>query len=242
MLISAGMDMLKSRRQFILGIAVLVLLGTVLYGFFTKDTPVQPDHQNNYEGLVTQEEVEQDEVTRNYFLSRISMTQAALAAQQDAYGDDFDWDLYFDIAADANQIGDLVAQREAYEDLLALNPISYIAWGNYARVLTFMGDYDAAKEAHYKALELNASVQHFRDYIGFLQAYEPDSDQEILEMLKLGVEVHGQTRWFMAELAQWYMERGDCENALSHYKVAIANDPDSDALQLEYEEARDACR
>lgn len=233
------MNLLKTRRQLVLGVALLVLVGAVVYGFFTKQGPVQD--QTSYEGLVTEEEVIQDEVTREYFLIRLGFLEAALAAQQDAYGEEFDWDLYLDIAHDAGQIGDLVKQREAYEDLLALNPINFTAWNNYGNVLTFMEDYDAAENAYYQALELNATEDHFRDYIGFLEAFVDDSDQRVREMLELGVEVHGQTRYFMVSLGEWYFERGDCEHAISHYEIAAANDPDFEDIQDRLGEIESAC-
>lgn len=233
------MNLLKSRRQLVLGVALLVLIGTVVYGFLTKQGPVQ--EQSSYEGLVLEEEVIQDNVTREYFLIRLGFLEAALAAQQEAYGEDFDWDLYLDIAHDASQIGDLVTQREAYEDLLALNPINFTAWNNYANVLTFMEDYENAEDAYYKALELNATEDHFRDYISFLDTFVEDSDQRVRETLELGVTVHGQTRYFMVNLGEWYFERGDCENAISHYEIAAANNPDFEDIQLRLNDVQAAC-
>lgn len=236
------MNFLESRRQSVLIIAFLVLAVALIYGFFTSSHTQKAD-EDKYAGLMLQEEVEQDQVTYKYFEHRINVEEAALEAQQFAYGDDFDWDLYLMIGSDANMIGDMVKAREAYEALLALNPIHYTAWNSYANILMIMGDNDAADEAYYRAIEIVQTEENFRDYVYFLEHSYPEGekDERIEEILNLAVTTMGQTRWAMVTLAQWYYDHGDCDRALSHLEIAIANEPDFESLQTDYDELKAAC-
>ncbi|MCH8049299.1 hypothetical protein IH979_01140 [Patescibacteria group bacterium] len=237
------MKLLQTRRQIVLGLAVLVLIAAVVYGFVTSRGG---DATSTYEGLVTQQDVDMDEETRFIFENRVMIFQAALAAQEafeEQTGQRVDWDLYLEIASNANIIGDLATARENYQALLQLNPLHYAAWNNYGGILVQMKDFDAAEDAYLQAIDIFPTQEAYRDYVALLERPETsDRDEEVLEILQDGVRRLGQQTWFMVRLAQWYLEHDDCDQALAHYKVAMQLAPEREAIQKDYQEARASCR
>lgn len=236
------MNIMQTRRQLVLGIALLVLLGAAIYGFINKPTVSEPDKDRDYEGLILINDISMPDEIRTYFEQRIAVSRSSIATQV-ALGAEPDLELLFALAWDLNATGDLVGAREAYEDFLELNPLHYTAWNNYGNVLQLMGDIDPAEEAYRQALELYQSEEYFRDYVKLLQDNaNGERDEDIKALLEQSVEVLGQTSWNMVELAEWHLTHGDCDSALNHYGVAKALDPDGESLSMSIAEANEICK
>lgn len=210
----------------------------LIYGaFINSDDPAR-----KYAGLTLDREIEIDETTRTILKQRIATTRAAIDANLREKGDDFDWDLYLILAGDANLLGDMVLERETYEEFLEVNPIHYIGWNNYANVLRDMGDDTKAEEMYRKALELHQGEEFYRDLIDQIEnTSNGERDDEVLAILKEGVVEVGQSAWFMVVIAQWYMAHDDCQQAFEHYDVAETLIPQNEGLILEIEEAEVTC-
>ncbi|MFH1712198.1 MAG: tetratricopeptide repeat protein [Patescibacteria group bacterium] len=235
------MNFFQTRRQIVLGIALLVLIASLFYGALNKPKmgTGTPDD------LVTEQEIDIDEPTKFIFTNRVAVFQAALAAQEDfeeMTGQRKDWDLYMEIASNAIMYGDLATARQAYEDMLQLNPLHIVGWGNLGNVLVDMHDYEAALDAYSQVIDMNPTEAAYRNYIRVLEYPETgDRDDEVKEMLDAGVANVGQTSWFMVNLAEWYVRHGECDQAFAHYEVAQDVAPELESITKDYEEAKQTC-
>ena len=231
------MKMLKTRRQWILSGAVLLLILAVVYGAWSAS-----GHNNKYKGLALNSEVALDDGMRNLIESQIKVSQAALEAQLKS-GQKVDLNLYTSIAWDATMLGDLVLARETYEAYFEKNTLNYTAWNNYANVLKDMGDFDRAESAYKEAYTLYGNEAYYRDYIEFIDNHSVDGnrDEEINQVLEDAVSEIGQTPYFMIKLASLYEKRGDCEQMNAHYNVAKTLLPDNKELPEEIATANKNC-
>lgn len=235
------MASVKTRRIIVLGIAFIVLLVAVIYAFASKNSVIvsSTDGSSN-EGLVLEEEFDIDEATRITFEHRMAVAEAAIDARAEV--DDVDQYLILALASDADFIGDLEKARTTYEQLLQLNPINFVVWGNYANVLARMGALELADEAYWQALNLNATEAQFEKYIRFLNLHKPEGYRDrVKEMYELAITAHGQKKWIMLGLADWYLEANDCSQAVAHLQVAKQLDPEDEYIDVDIEKARDAC-
>ena len=230
-------------------IAVLVVAALIALVAITQPKQeIEPF--NKYEGLVTIREIEMDDETRKLLLGRIAETQAQIDAHLNGEGldeegnaEELDLDLYLSLASDYYLMGDLVNAREALEKQLDGNPMHFGAWNSYGEVLRLMEDYDNAKFAFKKAIDVSngGTEEVIRDYILLLEKYYPGSDDEVFEMLEFGVKTRGQTPWLMVKLAEWYFEHDDCQRSEAHYKVAIALSPANESIQQDYQTVKRLC-
>jgi tetratricopeptide (TPR) repeat protein len=232
-----GTHMTLSRGKVISVILALVIALVAVYGvwYFTAG-------EGQYFGLKKTMDVELDEATRTYLTQRKATTEAAIEAFKEK-GEEVDLELYFSLYADAFALGDLVTAREALEKQLEGNPGHYAAWNAYGTVLEAMGDYDRARIAYKRAIDLGAGSEDFyRDYIELIRAHYPKEQEEILTILNLSLAEKGQTPWSMVELARYYRDNGDCQAAFDHYKVAISLAPSNEEIKNELAEARSSCK
>ena len=215
-----------SRKQIVLGVSILVLLGLATYGLWQKEGKRFFDP---YYGLVTSLNVQMDDSTRVLIQQKLATAQASLAAQQS--GTDVDTQLYLVIAENEKLLGDLIASRQMYETYLGAIPTSYAGWNSYAKLLELMKDLPNAEIAHKKTIEVLAVEEYYRDYVDFLQANYPDRRADVKVLLDESYTKFLQTPWTMFALGDWYFETGDCSQGKAHYDVAIALSP-SDAVNL----------
>ncbi len=229
------MNFLETRRQIVFAIALIVFVAALVYAGLANSNAIK------YRGLTLTEEVQMDDTTRAAIEARIATTRAAIEAQHGS--EDMDLNLYTNLAFDASLLGDLVLERETYEEYFNYNAINYVAWNNYGNVLATMGDTEKAEEAYREAIKLEPHEEFYRDLIDLIRKNDPagDREEEVRELLLEGVERVGQTPWFMVMLAEWFMDHDDCENALAHYSVAKTLAPDNEALLAEYEAAQKTC-
>ncbi|MBU1126656.1 MAG: tetratricopeptide repeat protein [Patescibacteria group bacterium] len=229
------MNFLETRRQIVFAIAFTIFVVALVYAGLANSNAIK------YRGLTLVEEIQMDDATRVAVEARIATTKAAIAAQKGSA--DMDLNLYTNLAFDASLLGDLVLERETYEEYFTHNSINYTAWNNYGNVLAAMGDPKKAEEAYRKAVELQPHEEFYRDLIDLIRKNDPEGDreEEVRDLLLEGVDRVGQKPWFMVVLAEWYMDNGDCERALDHYEVAATLIPDNEALITEYEAAQKTC-
>jgi len=235
------MNFFQTRRQIVLGLAFLVLIVALFYGALNKPKMGTGEPTD----LITQREIELDDNLRFLYDFRVETFKSALAAQEhfeELTGQRKDWDLYIEIASNANMIGDLETARYYYEEMLKLNPLHYTVWNNLGNVQYRQGDYEAALSSYAQVIELYPSEEGYRDYIRVLALEETgDRDEEIKEALEEGVSRVGQTSWFMVQLAEWYWQHDECDQAYAHYEVAMDIAPDLEAIEKDYNEAKQTC-
>lgn len=204
-----------SREQSIftvVGIAILIAVGIGAYVYV---------NQNPYKGLVTQVEVQSDESVRTLAQQRIATAQAAIAAEE-AAGVAVNAELYNAIASDALILGDLVLARESLESSLAHNSLNGATWSSYGYVLFSMQDYENAKNAYLRAVEITPMEATYRDAIRILTQHFPEDKTKVKDLYEESVELLGQKMFNMLGLANWYAENSDCDRAEDHFDVAKA--------------------
>ncbi|MEK9157258.1 MAG: hypothetical protein AAB448_03990 [Patescibacteria group bacterium] len=202
-----------SREQYIFlaaGVAILVAGSIGIYSFMNQDP---------YEGLVTHVEVQSDEGLRTLAEQRIATAQASLQAATDA-GEELNTDLYNAIASDALLLGDLVLARESLESSLSYNSLNGTTWSSYAYTLLSMQDYENAKSAYLRAVEITPMEATYRDAIRILTQHFPEEREKVKELYEDSVDLLGQKMFNMLGLANWYADAGDCDRAESHFDVA----------------------
>lgn len=226
-----------SRQQLVGGLVGLVIIGLGVYAVI-----LATQHSDPNKGLITSRPVEMDEATREYFTQRLATTKASIEAAESA-GTEVDLNLYLSAASDAYSLGDLVTSREMLEKQLAGNSINYVAWNNYALVLTDMGDYEAAENAYKKTLEVEDEVEkYYIDYADFLRLHFPERRDDLKAVIEDDLAAGGQTVWNMTALAKWYVVDGACQTALDHYKVAVALSPKDQSLKDDMEAVKKTCK
>ena len=94
-----------------------------------------------------------------------------------------------------------------------------------------------------QTIQIKPAEEYYRDYIVLLDRYYPEGerDDDELAALKAGVAEVGQTPWFMVNLGDWYYEHGQCDDAETHYEVAMALAPDIESIKEDYEIVRARC-
>lgn len=202
-----------SREQYIFiaaALAVLFALGIGVYAWMNQDP---------YKGLVTHLDVQSDEAVRTLAAQRIATAQAALQAAEDA-GGEMNTGLYSAIASDALILGDLVLARESLEAALSYNSLNSATWSSYGYTLFMMQDYENAKSAYLRAVEITPIETTYRDAIRILTQQFPEEKSKVKDLYEESVDLLGQKMFNMLGLANWYAEAGDCDKAKDHFEVA----------------------
>lgn len=218
-----------------IALALLLAAGTGVYLWKNRDP---------YEGLVTSIEVQSDEATRTLAQQRIATAQASLQAAEDA-GEDPMPDMYNAIAGDALILGDLVLARESLESSISLNSLDGSVWSSYAYTLVLMQDYENAKMAYYRALELTPIETTYRSLINVLEEHFPEEKEEVKVLYEDSVEQLGRLMFNMLGLGNWYANAGECDKAKDHFDVAedlATSDEIREQVEEEKREALTACK
>lgn len=227
-----------SREQVIFSAVVVALLLAAGIGVYLWK------NQDPYEGLVTYIEVQADDATRALAGQRIATAQAAIQAAKDA-GESVMPDFYNSIASDALLLGDLILVRESLESSLALNSLDSSVWSSYAYALFLMQDYEDAKTAYYRTLELTPLETDYRALIDLLEEQFPEEKEEVKALYEDAVEQIGQKMFNMLGLGNWYADAGNCDKAKDHFKVAedlAASEEIRTQVEEEKHAALAACR
>ncbi|NBX49380.1 hypothetical protein EBT25_05410, partial [bacterium] len=145
-----------SREQWIGGVVAIALIGALALGAYAWV------NRDPYKGLVTRIEVQSDEGVRALAEQRIATAQASIQATEDA-GEDVDENLYASIANDALLLGDLILARELLEKAIEENSLNSGFWSSYGYTLRLMQDWEDAKNAYLRAVELTPMEQTYRD-------------------------------------------------------------------------------
>lgn len=226
-----------ARTHVIKGMVSLVVIGLAAYGVYH----FWPQLTDPYYGLQKTFEVQMTDEQRATIEQRIAVTKASIAAAEEK-GEEVDLDLYVSLASDSLFLGDLVASREYTELALKGNAINPATWNNYGSVLERMGDYAKAKEAYATAIATDANEEYYRDLITLIEKHYPEQLDSVETLLQSAVDELGQTPWLMVKLSQWYENKGDCQRAQAHMKVAKTLDPDNEAIATEYDRVLAECK
>lgn len=226
----------REQRVFgLIGLAVALAIGFGIYAWMNRDP---------YAGLVTRIEVQSDEGVRTLAQQRIATAQASIEATK-AVGEEIDINMYASIASDALLIGDLVLARESLEAAIAENSLNSAYWSSYGYTLRLMQDWENAKQAYLRAVELTPMEQTYRDAVGILKEQFPSEKEKVKALYEDSVETLGRKMFNMLGLANWYAEAGDCTRAKDHFDVAKALAENPDVRQQVEDEAREvvaACK
>lgn len=237
------MSTLTTRRNIVFSIALLVLLGTALYGFLQHPGMIPRDKNEIPEkDLVQTAEVAIPQELRNTYEQRIAVSEAAYAAREDA--GQYDELLAFAIGSDADIIGDLAKARKYYEAYFQVNPVNFTVMLDYARVLANMGDLERAGETYRHLIEIVPTEQHLNRYARFLENNYQDGshDKELRELYEAALDHLGQQEWILLGLGQWYERNDDCKAAIDHYEVALQLNPENEHTQEDLADLRATCR
>lgn len=202
-----------SREQWVFALAGVALVAAGAIGAFSYM------HRDPYEGLTTHMDVQGDEGVRTLARQRIATAQASLAATEQA-GESIDAQTYNAIASDALLLGDLILARESLEKSLAMNSLNGTTWSSYGYTLVNMQDYDLARQAYLRAVEITPMEATYRDAIRILVQQFPDEKLKVKELYEDSVDLLGQKMFNMLGLANWYADAGDCSRAKDHFDVA----------------------
>ena len=227
-----------NRKRVVTATVGVIVLAAAVYGAVLA----YPRLTNPYYGLTTSFEVANmtDEI-RTTIETRITAAKAGIAAAEQA-GEKVDLDQYMIISDYSLVLGDLVAAREAMEEVLKENQGNPVAFNNYGYILERMGDYEGAEENYRKAIAISSPYEeYYRDLIVLIDEHFPERSGEIEPLLKEAVNAVGQTSWFMVELGRYYQSVDDCERAIAHYKVAITLEPDSQSIADEFTSVKAEC-
>lgn len=228
--------MIDTRRKVLFGIAGLAVAAVLAVGgylLFQKNA-------DPYAGLTLWRETQIDDATRVLLEQRVATTRASIASQQTGESTEMTG-LYLALANDTYILGDLVSAREALEEVLNRNPLMHVAWNSYGNVLARMEDIVPAENAYLQAIEISPSADYYLGYVRFLQKYYPERDSEVLTVLEHGVSLVGQQPELMVALAEWHAKQGNCDKAISHYKVAVTLAPENTAIADDLAMVRTTC-
>lgn len=172
----------------------------------------------NAPGIVTQIDVEFQPGERELLENRIAVSRNALENMEEP-----DTDILFDIARDSSTLGNLADAKEAYEQLLDINPVSRVYWSNYANTLREMKDYQAAEDAYGQYLLLAPSEAAFSGLYRVIAEQNADGsrDEDIKRLLDGAIDTVGQTPRLISLLAEWHEGQGDCQAAIAYYELTI---------------------
>ncbi|NBS68795.1 hypothetical protein EBT31_07740 [bacterium] len=227
-----------SREQWIGGVVAIALIGALALGAYAWV------NRDPYKGLVTRIEVQSDEGVRALAEQRIATAQASIQATEDA-GEDVDENLYASIANDALLLGDLILARELLEKAIEENSLNSGFWSSYGYTLRLMQDWEDAKNAYLRAVELTPMEQTYRDAINILNEQFPEEKEKIKELYEDSIETVGRKMFNMLGLGRWYGEAGDCTKAKDHFEVAETISETGEIRQQVEDEKREvlsACR
>lgn len=187
-------------------------------------------------------EVDIDDQLRDFLERQLSVYQAALAAYESVGGQP-DLSLYTLTAFNAKHLGDLALAKEIYEQYFEVHTTNYAAYDSYGSVLRRMGDLEGAEDAYRKAISLNNDTEdYYMDLVRVLE--EMGRDAEVEDVYKDAIKEVGQTRSLLVGLAEWYADHGYCEDAISHYEVALQLAEDegiAEAIEEDIAEVEESC-
>lgn len=218
-----------SREQWVFALAGGALVVAGVIGVFSYT------HRDPYEGLITHMDVQADEGVRTLARQRIATAQASLNATAQA-GEEVDAQMYNAIASDALLLGDLILARESLEKSLAINSLNGTTWSSYGYTLVNMQDYDLARQAYLRAVEMTPMEATYRDAVRILTQQFPEEKGTIKDLYEDSVATLGQKMFNMLGLANWYADAGDCNRAEDHFKVAEDLATNDDVRQQVVEE------
>ena len=135
------------------------------------------------------------------------------------------------------QLKNYETARDIYIQVGENSPKNYNSFWNLANAYTQLKDYNNAEQAYLKTIENGPKQPRHYIALGELYLYSlQDKKNQIPDLYKKGLQEVPNNYDLLINLAQYYQEAGDKENALLYYQKIIDNYPDmEDAIKLEME-------
>gem|GEM_PF-6665561 len=168
----------------------------------TIDRHLKPDDQKRIEGQI-----------------------ADLVKQIGGKRDVAELDLWITLGNYRDIIGDLAGAEAAFTTGTELNAASYVLWANVAGVREERGNITGAEGAYRKAIDLQSNPSIIVKYADFLYNHFSDRTDDYEKVLQNGVSQFGQLPEFIGALAQFYETQGRYDEAISHYRVLVPENP-----------------
>ena len=223
---------MKTKGILKLSITIVAIVILIVFGFlWLKNSQFSTD--DKYAGLTTYI----DKNLTDERAAELNLQEQTLTASLE--NDSTSLENWRDLGLIRYELGDLAGAAEAYEQAVEINPLNYPSWASLGDMRKHMGDYIGAELAYTKAIELYPNEDdYYYKLIDLWQRYIPERDEDIHDMLVWMIQNLGQDRESLVHLAEWYMDHGEYEEAVSHYEVALQYDPENEDLQEDLEEAK----
>jgi len=124
------------------------------------------------------------------------------------------------------QLGNYQSARDVYIKVGEVSPKNYTSFWNLGNTYVRLEDYSGAEQAYLKAIE-NGPDQ-VRHYTALAEIYwydMPEKKAEIPELYKKGLQVLPGNYDLLMNLALYYKEIGDKENAIKYFQEVIDTYP-----------------
>mgnify|MGYP001607972595 CR=1 FL=1 len=224
-----------SKLKPILTVLALVVIATVgvlwwRQGSVTR-TPAEPKQQ-----LVTWVDRGIDEGNRVKFDAKLAEIRSQIA-EAEASGKR-EISLYLQLGNWLYSTGDLGLAEDAYRNILSTNPQDVPALQNLGQTLLEMGDVKGAEQVWRQSLTLEPSEDYYIRLSNLITEKYPARQAEIQKLLEDAIATLGQTPALLIRLAMWYEAKGDFDQAISHYEVALQLEPANQSLKDKITELR----
>ncbi len=136
------------------------------------------------------------------------------------------------------QLEDYEMARDLYIKVGENSPKNYSSFWNLGNTYVFLEDYNGAEQAYLKTIENEPKqVKHYIALADLYRHHFPEKRNQIPDILKSGlIELSGDYN-LLVNLALYYKESGEKDNALKYFQQVIANYPDSaEQIQKEIDE------
>ncbi len=216
----------------ILALAVIAAVGVLWWRQGrTPETSREPKQE-----LVTWVDRGIDEGNRVKFDAKLAEIRSQIAEAE--AGGKRDVSLYLQLGNWLYATGDLGLAAEAYRNILSTNPQDVPALQNLGQTLLEMGDVSGAEQVWRLSLTLEPSEDYYIRLANLIAENYPARQAEVQPLLEDAISTLGQTPALLIRLAMWYEAKGDFDQAISHYEVALQLEPDNQSLKDKIRELR----
>ncbi len=146
------------------------------------------------------------------------------------------------IGANFMSLGKWKLAGKYYEKYLLINDANFSVWMDFGHSLRRRGKIKDAEKAFLQALEIRASESSVRNLVDLWSEYMFEERKlEIKDLLEKSIQTLGQRPYFMVELGKWYLDDGNCEEAIAHFEVLTQLLPDDEGAMADLETVKQQC-
>jgi tetratricopeptide (TPR) repeat protein len=128
------------------------------------------------------------------------------------------------------EIGDLDNAAKTYRSILATHPKDTPSYENLGQVQLEEGDYAGAEASWKAAVDISPYEPTYLKLVDLIDKHFPDQNASIETILESAIGNLGQTPGLLTRLGDWYAEKGNLQEAISHYEVAHQLAPDDTSI------------